>query len=57
MYRKWPYYSSKRNCPVKENKLTNGRILASLDKRFNTYSHVSPDMQDEMVKRFGSLFS
>jgi hypothetical protein len=29
------------------------RISTTLD----TYSYVSPDMQDEAVKRFGSLFS
>jgi hypothetical protein len=30
---------------------------ARISTTLATYSHVSPDMQDEAVKRFGSLFS
>src|SRR5215210_2037499 len=38
---------------IVQEMLGHARISTTLD----TYSHVSPDMQDEAVKRFGSLFS
>jgi integrase len=38
---------------VVQEMLGHSRIGTTLD----TYSHVLPDMQDEAVRRFGSLFS
>jgi site-specific recombinase XerD len=38
---------------VVQEMLRQSQVSTTLD----IYSHVSPDMQDEAVKRFGSLFS